>query len=106
MNNYDFILKNGKTISENMISKPISSTYPSLLKKVEALSAMGGTALGPGLLTSIAMAGEGLQGSIVIMLTDGEAGHGIGSGNGSEAFYLKVGEYAKEKGIMVNQLFI
>jgi hypothetical protein len=62
--------------------------------------------LGPGLLTSIAMAGEGLQGSIVIMLTDGEAGPGIGSGDASEGFYLKVGEYAKEKGVMVNMLFI
>jgi hypothetical protein len=36
------------------------------------------------------------------MLTDGEAGPGIGSGSGSEAFYLKVGEYAKSKGVMVN----
>jgi uncharacterized protein YegL len=31
IDNYDFILKNGKTISENMISKPISQTFNSLI---------------------------------------------------------------------------
>lgn len=31
------------------------------------------TALGPGLLTSVAMAGEGASGSIVILCTDGMA---------------------------------
>jgi hypothetical protein len=73
---------------------------------------MGGTALGPGLLTAVAMAGEGSPGSLVILCTDGMATDGLGAfGNSAQTaaadeFYVKVGEYAKSKGVMVNMLFI
>lgn len=81
-----------------------------MLEKLKQLKPLGGTALGPGLLTSVAMAGEGSSGSLVILCTDGMATDGLGafSGNNSQAneFYIKVGEYAKNKGVMVNMLFI
>ncbi len=39
----------------------------------------GSTALGPGLLTAIALAGEGSLGSQVIVCTDGQSNLGLGS---------------------------
>lgn len=39
----------------------------------------GSTALGPGLLTAIALAGEGSLGSQVIVCTDGQSNAGLGS---------------------------
>jgi hypothetical protein len=43
-----------------------------------SLEETGPTALGPALLTSIAMAGEGSPGSSVILCTDGLANVGLG----------------------------
>jgi hypothetical protein len=43
------------------------------------LEETGPTALGPGLLSAIAMAAEGGQGSQVVLCTDGLANIGIGS---------------------------
>ena len=40
---------------------------------------MGGTALGPGLLTAVAIAGEGKPGSTVILCTDGASTTGLGA---------------------------
>jgi len=56
------------------------------------LKASGGTALGPGLLLSVAMAGEGASGSMVILCTDGIASTGLGSFHGfhsgtADSFY-------------------
>lgn len=42
---------------------------------------LGGTALGPGLLTSVAIAGQGSPGSLVILCTDGMSTDGLGSFN-------------------------
>lgn len=75
---------------------------------------MGCTALGPGLLTAVAMAAEGAPGSMVVLCTDGMATDGLGSfGSGgseqsakSDEFYAQVGELAKLKGVLVNLLFI
>jgi hypothetical protein len=44
-----------------------------------ALEETGPTALGPAVLTSIALAAEGAPGSTVIVCTDGLANVGIGS---------------------------
>ena len=43
----------------------------------------GPTALGPALLTSIALAGEGAPGSTVIVCTDGLANVGLGAFDGA-----------------------
>ena len=51
----------------------------------------GTTALGPGVLTSVAMASKGAPGSQVIVLTDGMANVGLGTFRGNsqaaEGFY-------------------
>jgi hypothetical protein len=44
-----------------------------------SLEETGPTALGPGVLTAIALAGEGAPGSTVIVCTDGLANVGLGS---------------------------
>lgn len=111
MKDYDWLVKNGSTISKDTLSKSIGETDKHLLERVKELKPLGGTALGPGLLTAVAMAGEGTPGSLVILCTDGMATDGLGAftgGNNALAneFYIKVGEYAKSKGVMVNMLFI
>lgn len=76
-----------------------------------SLEETGPTALGPAVLTAIALAGEGAPGSSVVICTDGLAN--VGLGNFEEAsseednqkideLYVKIGEYAKEKGVTVN----
>lgn len=82
LNDYDYLLKNGKTIANDMISKPIQKSIDHLKKKNDKLTHLGGTALGPGLLTAVAMAGEGAPGSIVILCTDGMANEGLGKISG------------------------
>jgi len=59
---------------------------------------MGSTALGPGLLTCVSIAAEGSAGSMVILCSDGEGD--------SPSLYPQIGVYAKEKGVMVNMIFI
>ena len=52
---------------------------------MEILRLLGGSALGPGLLTSVAMAAEGAPGSLVILCTDGMANEGLGAFEGHAA---------------------
>jgi hypothetical protein len=79
------------------------------------MNANGPTALGPAILTSIAMASQGSKGSSVVICTDGLANVGLGSlenleppGKIEEAndFYLSLGQYAKFNGVSVNLITI
>lgn len=107
-NDYEFLMKNGKTIASTSLERPIKETYASLDKRVSDLRTEGSTALGPGLLTSLALAGEGALGSQVIVCTDGASNKGLGSvhdSHNNEAcsqFYSKLGAYGKEKGVTVH----
>jgi len=85
------------------MNRPVCETKDSLLGWVERMHTKGSTALGPGLLTAVAMASKGAPGSQVIVLTDGEANCGIGSFNGygvpegsAVQFYRRVGTFAEE----------
>lgn len=75
------------------------------------LEETGPTALGPAVLSAIALAGEGATGSQVVICTDGLANVGLGAFDEAktqeqmakvEEFYERCGEYAKQKGITVN----
>lgn len=76
----------------------------------------GPTALGPAVATSIAMAAaSGVQGSQVVICTDGLANVGLGSFDEAvtdddfaqiEKFYTTLGEFAKEKGLTINIISI
>lgn len=57
------MLKNGVALSESHMTKSIQDTAQNLEYKVASLRPLGCTALGPGMITAIAMAGEGKPGS-------------------------------------------
>lgn len=61
------------------MNKPINETKDSLLARVGQLRVKGRTALGPAVLTSVAMASKGAPGSQVIICTDGMANVGLGA---------------------------
>lgn len=63
MNDYDKILENGLEQGDKRLKNPISETKNHLLQRVASLKHKGMTALGPGALTSIAMASRGAPGS-------------------------------------------
>ena len=80
-----------------------------------ALEETGPTALGPAIITAIALAGEGAPGSTVIVCTDGLANVGLGAFDGVQSeeeqkkvqeFYEIIGQYAQQKGVTVNIISI
>ncbi|CDW75118.1 type a von willebrand factor domain-containing protein [Stylonychia lemnae] len=104
---YDFIVKTGVACAATQFSNSISQCKDSLSQKIAALQTEGSTALGPAILASIAIAGEGSPGSQVIVCTDGQANIGLGALNthnqlAANQFYYKIGEYAKDKGVTVH----
>ncbi len=84
--------------SSALIEMSLEFSEQKLLKKIAELRSMGSTQLGPGLLVSIALASTGSAGSSVIMCTDG-AGD-------DESMYGRIAEYAAQKGVLVNMMFI
>ena len=89
----------------------ITETKQNLCDKLMKLEETGPTALGPAVLTSVAMAAEGAAGSQVLICTDGLANIGLGAFDEAtteeeiarvDEFYERVGEYAKNKGITIN----
>jgi hypothetical protein len=80
-----------------------------------ALEETGPTALGPAVLSSIALASEGAPGSQVVICTDGLANIGLGAFDEAKTdeamakvneFYERVGELAKSKGLTINVVSI
>ena len=110
---YNGLMENGQKIASTHMNKNITETHIDLVKKVNMLRTKGRTALGPAVLTSIAMAAEGGNGSTVFICTDGLANVGIGSikqtgrqtkdtNMDTEEFYELLATYANEKGVTVN----
>lgn len=107
MDDYDFMMKNGVACATTQFTKPIKESHDALKAKVNKLTPQGNTALGPGLLTAVALAGEGSLGSQVIVCTDGQSNKGIGYVSGPNTqkaveFYERLGQYAKGKGVTVH----
>jgi len=80
-----------------------------------AIEETGPTALGPAVLTSVALAAEGAPGSTVVICPDCLANVGLGAFDEIETeaeiakvkeFYERIGEYAKNKGVTVNLVSI
>jgi hypothetical protein len=63
MNDYNFLLKNAVVGASTQLSQPLNKARTKLEKAVNDLRATGSTALGPGMLTAVGMAGEGAPGS-------------------------------------------
>ena len=79
LNNFDELLESGIQSHQTSLQKSIKDTKKHLSQKLIALEETGPTALGPAVLTAIAMAGEGAPGSSVIVCTDGLANIGLGN---------------------------
>jgi hypothetical protein len=114
LNNYDFLLQNGVEGASKLFQKSVRETKDQLQAKLMTLEETGPTALGPAVVTAIALAGEGAPGSTVIVCTDGLANVGLGSFEDQteeqqskiEEFYEIIGQYAKSKGVTVNIISI
>ena len=97
------------------MQKQIKDTSKVLSEKLMALEETGPTALGPGLASAIALASQGAPGSSVVLCTDGLANVGLGAfdevrteeqAKATTAFYERLGEFAKSKGLTVNIISI
>lgn len=111
MSNYEWLKNNGKAQAAQRLTQPIRDTQEILKAKLEQIEETGPTALGPGILTSVALAAEGTAGSTVVICTDGLANIGLGAWDecyteeqttAAQRFYEQVGEYASEAGITIN----
>lgn len=87
---------------------PVSQSYEAINTVIQSLVRINMTALGPGMLAAVALAAEGKPGSQVILCTDGLANYGLGRLDSillledSNAFYRRVAEYAKSKGVTIH----
>lgn len=70
---------NGKAQAAERLTKSVIETQDILKAKLDAIEETGPTALGPGILTAVAMAAEGSPGSSVVICTDGLANIGLGA---------------------------
>ena len=99
MCDFDFCFKTGRKAADTHMKNKVADTRNRLLRKVKQLEVRGRTALGPAVLTSVAMASKGAPGSQVIICTDGMANIGLGAFTESydevdeeaAAFYERVG---------------
>lgn len=91
------------------LERSVRDTKANMIEKVWDLEEEGGTALGPALLLSIAMAGK-QPGSHVVLCTDGKANIGIGAlDQGSDEInlmYTQLAEVAKVMGVVVSVVSI
>jgi len=96
------------------VGRPVASAKNELLTKVFNLVPKGMTALGPGLVVSVALAVQGKAGSKVIICTDGMANQGIGAIESrdeegqkrSDKFYEDVGLWAQRSGVSVSVISV
>eukprot|EP00347_Sterkiella_histriomuscorum_P005858 403355007 len=114
LENYDEILNNALEQVRSLMSTPIRASLQNITNLIQNLKPTKGTALGPALLSSVVLAGEGLRGSQVVVCTNGMPNTGLGSFQQineqgiaeSKRFYQNVGNYAKEKGVTVHLISI
>ena len=105
MNNESKIQSLGEE-NTNLIKSPIKQSYSKILESLHETEENGSTALGPAVLLSLSLLKNAKIGSRIFLCTDGMSNLGIGdiSKNRDEAktYYTKIGDMAKEKGIVIN----
>ena len=106
--NFDACLNFGVGMSESSLSHSVADSLAYLQTALKSVSALGATALGPGLLVSLGLVMNSNPGSMIILCTDGMANQGVGTMQRKDAddFYRKVGKLAKDKGVMISVLTI
>lgn len=112
---YDWLMQAGREHADSHLSKNLKDSYPMLKARVMEQRERCRTALGPAVCTSVAMAAQGTPGSTVVICTDGMSNSGIGQASlarneedfaAIDAFYAKVGNFAKECGVTINVIAI
>ena len=92
--------------NNNIIGAPIKKSFNNLKTTLRNIVTRGCTALGPAVLLSLYLLNNSKMGSRIFLCTDGESNSGIGdiSSNRQNAinFYTKIGNLAKEKGIVIS----
>ena len=105
MNNESKIISVGEE-NTNLIKSPIKQSYSKILESLHETEEKGSTALGPAVLLSLSLLKNSKIGSRIFLCTDGMSNIGLGdiSKNRDEAkvYYTKIGDKAKEKGIVIN----
>jgi hypothetical protein len=100
---------------QSKMTNKIADSRAVLTEKLLRIEETGPTALGPALLASVGLASKGRPGSKVIICTDGLANIGLGNladcytaedEQAASAFYIKVGEIARELAIEVSVISI
>ena len=108
--NKDTCLTIGVEKYDSLITSTIAESEKRLINKLTSLKETGKTALGPALAVALGLASRGKPGSMVILCTDGLANVGVGEldsvKSNVDTFYEEMGNYAKERGILVNVITI
>jgi len=79
LDNFDWLAQNGAQQANTLLGKTVKDTGKLLQEKVMGIEETGPTAIGPAVLTSVALAAEGKPGSTVVICTDGLANVGLGA---------------------------
>ena len=105
MNNEEKIKSFGEE-NTNLIKAPIKQSSSKILESLKATEENGSTALGPAVLLSLSLLKNAKLGSRIFLCTDGMSNLGVGdiSQNRDDAkiYYTKIGEIARQKGIVIN----
>ena len=105
MNNESKIKSIGEE-NTNLIKNSIKQSSSAIIKSLREIEEEGATALGPAVLLSLSLLKNAKIGSRIFLCTDGMSNLGIGSleDNKDKAaeFYTRIGNMAKEKGIVIS----
>ena len=95
--------------NKNLINAEINKSSENLIKNIRQIKDEGSTAMGPAIFLSLYLLDKAKIGSRIFVCTDGMSNEGIGtistfSQDREKAiqFYTKVGNIAKEKGIVIS----
>ena len=98
-------IKNKGLNNKNIINAPIKKSFDYIKSILKSTFTSGCTALGPAVLLSVYLLNDAKMGSRIFLCTDGESNKGVGAIHNTYKainFYTKVGNIAKEKGIIIS----
>ena len=105
MENESKLISLGKE-NGNLIKTPIKTSSKNIIKSLRETEENGATALGPAVLFSLSMLNNAKNGSRIFLCTDGLSNLGVGDISGDQEkakeFYNKIGNMAKEKGVVIS----
>ena len=105
MNNESKIKSLGEE-NTNLIKTPLKLSSKNIIKSLRATEENGATALGPAVLLSLSLLKNAKIGSRIFLCTDGMSNLGVGdiseNRENSIEFYKKIGNMAKEKGVVIS----